>query len=292
MPKKEKGRSFLDVYREINAKEEAEEIARQKRLAEKEEKAREAYAEKLRQDRLELLKLKQGVISEEELPKEEKTEKHYTIWEKIGNFFYHNKMYIIFGTLFAALAIFLICDYLSTVYPDAAVMIVAADDEFNYITEDMEHVFERYCADYNGDGKVYVRVSYLPADSDEVSYYDQAQRTKLVAEFQSGDSIIIIGDRSVCEAMGITEGVLADMREIYPDDENASELGYMLSGTNFGKDIGYEGLSDELFISFRIPKSGFGVNEKEFTQNYENALEIWDNYLKGNEINRQEIPEK
>ncbi len=288
MPKKEKGKSFLDVYREINAKEEAEEAARQAKRAENERKARDAYAEKLRQDRLELLKLKQGVISEEEIPQEEEPEeKHYTLWDKISNFFYHNKMYIIFGTLFAALAIFLAYDYFSTVYPDAAVMIIAGDDEFEYITEDMENVFERYCKDYNGDGKIYVRVSYLPADTDDLSYYDQAGRTKLVAEFQSGESIIVIGDRNTCEAMGITEGVLADMREIYPDDENAFELGYMLNGTNFAEDIGYEGLSDELFISFRVPKSGFGVNEKEFTRNYENALEIWDNYIKGIEQDTQ-----
>ncbi len=291
MPRKEKGKSILQVYQEINAREEAEEAERQARQAEKDRKAREAYAEKLRQDRLELLKLKQGVISEEEIPHEEKAKKHYTVWERIGNFFYHNKWYVIFGTLFAALVIFLAYDYFSTVYPDAAVMIIAADDEFNYITEDMENVFERYCPDFNGDGEVYVRVSYLPADSDEVSYYDQAGRTKLVAEFQAGESIMVIGNRQVCEAMGITEGVLADMREIYPDDENAIDTGYMLNGTDFAEDIGYEGLSDELFIAFRTPRSGFGVSEKEFTQNYENALEIWDNYLKGNEISPAETAE-
>ncbi len=286
--KKEKGRSFMQIYHEINAREEAAEAERQAEEAEKERKARDAYAEKLRQDKLELLKLKQGVITEDQLPHEEKEEKHYTVWEKIGNFFYHNKMYIIFGTLFAALVVFLAYDIFSTVHPDAAVMIIAENDDFAYITEDIESVLERYCPDYNGDGKIFIRVSYMPAESEEVSYYNQSQRTKLIAEFQAGDSIIVIGNKNACELTNITEGVLADMREIYPDDENAFEYGYMLDGTSFAEDIGYEQLPDDLFIAFRVPQDGFGVDEDEFTRNYENALEIWDNYINGNEINPKE----
>ena len=285
---KKKGKSFMQVYREVNEKEQAEKLRQESELeakrAERERRERENYAEKLRQERLELLKLKQGVISEEDLPKEEKVEKHYTIAEKIGNFFYHNKIYIIIGTLFAALAIFLIYDLLSTVRPDVAVMIIAVDDEFQYITSDMEKVFERYCRDYNGDGKIYVRVSYLPANDGEVSYFQQANSTKLMAEFQAEDSIVVIADRETCEDMGITEGVLADLRDIYPGDESASELGYMLNGTSFAEDIGYDGLSDDLFIAFRLPRSGFGASENSFQQNYDNAIELWSNYINGTEI--------
>lgn len=289
--KPEKGKSFMQVYREVNEKEQAERLRQESELearrAEKERQDRENYAAKLRQEKLELLKLKQGVISEEDIPKEEKVEKHYTVSQKIGNFFYHNKMYIILGTLFAALAIFLIYDIIATTRPDAAVMIIVSDDEFEYLTVDMQKVFERYCNDYNGDGKIYVRVSYLPAEAEGYSYTDQANSTKLMAEFQAGDSIIVIGNYEVCEAMGITEGVLADLREFYPDDENATELGYMLKGTSFAEDIGYEELADDLFISFRLPKSGFGVSEESFQQNFDNAIDLWSNYIYGIEINPQ-----
>ena len=77
------------------------------------------------------------------------------------------------------------------------------------------------------------------------------------------------------------DGVLADMREIYPDDENATKLGYMLSGTNFAEDIKYTAMSDDLFIGFRVPVSGLGANEERFQKNYESALKLWDNYLNG-----------
>lgn len=295
-----KGKSFMDVYREVNAKEHAEELKREAELeaqrAERERRQRESYEAKLRQERLELLKLKQGVIAEEDVVYEKEPEKHYTVWQRIGNFFYHNKIYIIFGTLLAALAAFLIYDYVSTVRPDAVVMIIASDGEFNFITEDISEFLGQYCSDNNGDGKVSVRVSYLPAapSEDSVSmYYQQADQTKLMAEFQGTEAIMVMGDYEACEVLGITEGVLADLSEYFPNDENVTELGYMLSGTDFAKDIGYEGLADNIFLGFRQPKKGsFGTSEKDFRKNFDNAIELWKNYLNGNIINPAEDGEQ
>lgn len=295
-PKKKKGKSFMDVYREVNAKEHAEELKREAEFeaqrADRERRQRESYEAKLRQERLELLKLKQGVIAEDEVVYEKEPEKHYTLWQRIGNYFYHNKVYIIFGMLIAALAAFLIYDYVSAVRPDAVVMIIASDGEFNFITEDISEFLGQYCADNNGDGKVSVRVSYLPAAPAEDSmsmYYQQADQTKLMAEFQGTEAIMVMGDYESCEVLGITEGVLADLSEYFPNDENVTELGYMLSGTSFAEDIGYEGLADNIFLGFRQPKKGgFGTSEKDFQKNFGNAIELWRNYLNGNVINPAE----
>lgn len=291
-----KGKSFMDVYREVNEREHAEEMKREAELeaqrAERERRQRESYEAKLRQERLELLKLKQGVIAEEDIVYEKEPEKHYTIWQKIGNYFYHNKVYIIFGTLLAALAAFLIYDYVSVVRPDAVVMIIAADGEFNFISEDISNLLGQYCSDNNGDGKISVRVSYLPVAPDENSasmynmYSQQADSTKLMAEFHGTEAIMIIGDYEACELLGITDGILADLSEYFPGDENVAELGYMLNGTDFAKDIGYEGLADNIFLGFRQPKKGsFGTSEKDFQKNFNNAIELWKNYLNGNIIN-------
>lgn len=295
MPEKDKkGKSFMDVYREVNERERAEELKRESELeakrAEREKKAREEYAEKLRQERLELLKLKQGVISEEDIHIEKEVPKEYTIWEKISNFFYHNKAYVIFGTLIAALAVFLVYDLVTTVRPDTVVMIIALDNEFDYITDDIREVFEQYCEDYNGDGEVNVRVSYLPAKTTG-DYYHDGDRTKLIGEFQAGDSIIVIGDEEACDILGIKEDVLADISSEFPDDENVTDLGYMLSGTDFAADIGYEDLADNLFIGFREPKEGFGTKLEKFRQNYDNAIDMWTNYLNGNIVNPKQEEE-
>ena len=272
---------------ERRRKEELEEESRRaERLAEKERAQREEYSKQLAQDRIQLMKLKQGVISDEDIPKEEVEVKHYTIWEKISNFCYHNKVYIIMVIIVAAIGGFLIFDLVTKVDPDVAVMIIAEDDEFYFRTNDIAALLEQYCEDFNGDKHISVRVSYLPAVVDENSnlYYSQSDQTKLVAEFMSCNSIIVIADRFTCETVDIADGVLADMREVYPDDENAMELGYLLKNTNFDEDIGYEDMPDDFFIGFRVPVEGMGKMEK-FQENYDNALKLWDNYLNGNIVN-------
>lgn len=292
-----KAPSVLETLRRINEKERREELeAESKRaemIADKERAKREQYASKLAQDKIELMKLKQGIISEEDIPKEEKIEKEYTAFEKIGNFFYHNKLYIIIITFIVLLAAFLIYDMATQKHPDVSVMIIAEDSEFYFRTEDIQKLFEPYCRDCNGDGTVFVRVSYLPAvvDNSDPSqlYYAQADQTKLVAEFQSENSIIVISDEYTCDVVKIADGVLRDMREVYPDDENAVKLGYMLKGTDFAEDIKYSAISEDLFIGFRIPTQGLVVNEERFMENYNNALEMWDNYLNDNPISKDAV---
>lgn len=287
--------SVLENMRRINEKQHREELEaeaeREKERAEKERLERERYEKKLERDRIELIKLKQGVISDEDIPHEAEPVKEYTAWEKIGNFFYHNKMPLIVGAVIVLLAVFLIRDVVTNKKPDVAIMIMASDSELDFRTGDIEKLLEPYCEDFNGDGEVYVRVSYLPAvysDDNLDAYFNQSAQTKLMAEFQSGDSIIVIADADTCHTVGIdtvsengnpVDPILVDMRTIYPDDENCTELGYMLSGTSFAEDIKYTAMSDSLFIGFRLPREALGVNMEKFTANYNNALKLWDNYL-------------
>lgn len=287
--------SVLENMRRINEKQHREELEaeaeREKERAEKERLERERYEKKLERDRIELMKLKQGIISDEDIPHEAEPVKEYTAWEKIGNFFYHNKMPLIVGAVIVLLAVFLIRDVVTNKKPDVSIMIMASDSELDFRTGDIEKLLEPYCEDFNGDGEVYVRVSYLPAvysDDNLDAYFNQSAQTKLMAEFQSGDSIIVIADADTCHTVGIdtvsengnpVDPILVDMRTIYPDDENCIELGYMLSGTSFAEDIKYTAMSDSLFIGFRLPREALGVNMEKFTANYNNALKLWDNYL-------------
>lgn len=287
--------SVLENMRRINEKQRQEELEaeaeREKERAEKERRERERYEKKLERDRIELMKLKQGIISDEDIPHEAEPVKEYTVWEKIGNFFYHNKMPLIVGAVLVLLAVFLIRDVVTNKRPDVAIMIMASDSELDFRTGDIEKLLEPYCEDFNGDGEVYVRVSYLPAvysDDNLDAYFNQSAQTKLMAEFQSGDSIIVIADAETSHAVGIdnvsengnpVDPILVDMRTIYPDNKNCTELGYMLSGTSFAEDIKYTAMSDSLFIGFRLPREALGVNMEKFTANYNNALKLWDNYL-------------
>ncbi|MGN0632169.1 MAG: hypothetical protein ACI4JN_12675, partial [Ruminococcus sp.] len=114
--KKEKPKSFLETVREIDEKErrreEEIEAKRQKILEERRKKQQEEYDRKIREERIELMRLKQGVISESETIHEEKEEKKkLSVWKKIGNFFYHSKWWLIMAVFIAATFGYLAVDY-------------------------------------------------------------------------------------------------------------------------------------------------------------------------------------
>ncbi|MCL2054246.1 MAG: hypothetical protein FWG90_07430 [Oscillospiraceae bacterium] len=288
---RESKKSFLDNYLEINRQEREAEVEVEAKAAEHRRAEREEYEKQLARERIELMKLKSGVEAELGSLKEEAPERVYTIKEKIADFFYHYKAHLIVFALMAGLAGFLIYDVASRVQPDVSVIFMATDGNFALYAEKAAEVFERYCEDFNGDKKVVVRVSYLPVKGDNDSqadfYYNQAEQLKLMAAFQTTDTIIIIADREAVKEAVIEEGVLKDLREVYPHNEDVNEYGYMLNATSFAEDIGYPDLADNLFASFREPHGGAGVNEKDFIMHYNNAIAMWDNYINGNIVNEE-----
>ena len=145
--KSERPKSFLQTVREIDAADRKAELAEEARRAEerakREEKQRKAYEDKLRQERIELMKLKQGVISEEDIETVPEEVRTYTVWEKIGNFFYHNKAFIIVGIMLVALAAFLIYDFIRKERPDVQSMYIAADYDMSYYSGELTQLWSK-----------------------------------------------------------------------------------------------------------------------------------------------------
>ena len=295
---KPKEKSFLEKVQEINEKERQEELKEEarktKERAEKEQKARESYSKKLNQERIELMKAKQGIIEEDAVQLEPEEKKVYTFKEKAGNFFYHNKLYIFIAIFLIGITSFLIYDFVTKVKPDITVMITKQDDFLMNNTDAVAKVLEQYCSDYNNDGKVKVEVLYTPSYSEDTNsteiYNNQAYQTRLVAEFQSDQVIMFISDKETCEYLELDDGVsIADVSGIYPSDPNAQKLGYMLSGTKFAEQIGYKDMPDTYFVSFRVPRDNFNINIEKFEKNYENALETWNKYLEANKDSSDDV---
>lgn len=298
MSEKEKKQGFLDRVREIDEKERRmayEEEAREKEeQARRDEEERRTYAEKLRQEKVELMKLKQGMISESDIPAEDTVVKKYSLWEKISNFFYHNKAYVIVGVLFAALAIFLIYDLATKENPDIQVLYIASDYDMSYYSSELTPLWSEYGEDYNDDGEKLVRMYYVPTgyadDANASLYYAQSDRTKLMGEFQSGVSVMIIGDKNSYESLGISEGVFYDCRELFPDDPYAEEIGYRVQGTDLMELMGCETVDDsQLYVSFRIPYKTMGMSEKDMQENFDHAVEFWKNFLAEHRVDGLEL---
>lgn len=289
--KKEKEKSFMDTVREIDKKEREEEEAKEEQLLkerEEREKARKkAYEEKLRREKIELIKLKEGEISESDIVVEKEPEKKYTVWQKIGNFFYHEKMYIIIVAFTVLLVAFIVYSIVTTDHPDMTILYIDNDYGMQYLCDEAGEIFAPYVDDVNGDGKQLVSMYFVPEElSDDTAssmQMNMSYRTQLVAEFQSGDVIMIIGTQRAYEEMGLLEdNLLEDMTKRYPDDENATAFGYKLSGTTFKEQLGYEGLHDDLYISFRTPQKLIGTSYDSMEENYNRTLEYFDRYIKEN----------
>ncbi|MDR0946994.1 MAG: hypothetical protein LBM87_04535 [Ruminococcus sp.] len=291
------GKSALQNFRDAEIRRRREELRRQSEEAEQQsKKAHEQdrlYAKKVAEDRVELLKIKQGIGLEEDF-KEAAPKKEYTFKEKVSNFWYHNKFVVIVTALIVCAAGFFVHDIFFRTQPDLKAIIIANDENFGILYDEFAEVLAVYTPDFNGDGKIYVQAQYLPGvmspDNRDVNY-QQAIEAKLFAEFSSSDSVMIFADNATVEALGITEGVFTPADEIFPGDPNAGTIGYNLSGTDFAEKIGYPEISPDIFVAFRTPRESYNGIE-EFQKNYNHAVEVWKNYISHSVINEASDGEK
>ena len=266
--KKEKGKSLLETMREIDAKEaekeaEAEE-RRQALLAEREKKEKEEYAKKIQQDRIELMRLKQGIITESDTIYEEKEEKpKMSFWKKLGNFLYHSKWWLGITVFIVGVFVFLIVDYVTKVRPDMIVLLITDDTEMQNHRQQLEEYLEQFTDDENGDGKVHVDIYPIPVSDniDDMDYFT-GNSTKLSAEFQMGEAVMVITDAKANEYI-MADETLTDLSEKYTGHENIRGNGYYLRHTDFATKIDYPGNVDrDLSIGLRAPVKTSDSKEK------------------------------
>lgn len=249
----------------------------------------------LSDDKRELLKLKQGLIEESETIKEDKPQKielhGRAKWE---NIFYHYKVPIFLGIFAVIVVTFLSVDYFNREKMDVRVLMISStEDAGNIISlkgEALEFAFERYCPDFNGDGKVHVE-AYL-IDLYQGEYADpnmvMANTAKLFGEMQTGIGQMIIGNKDAfAEIIGKEEKIedyFTDLSELYPDDPQITDrFYYKIKGSNLARAAAWEGsLSDDMYITVRKNTEGFGSNPEETAEYREQALEMLDNIINNN----------
>lgn len=276
--KKKKGKSFLETVREIDEKErqreEALEEKRQQLLEERRKKEKEAYEKKIREERIELMRLKQGVITESEMIHEVKEEKpKLSFWKKITNFLYHSKWWLGITVFLVCIFGYLIVDYIMKVRPDMIVMVLTDDETLQFSSEALSDYFEQYIEDTNGDGKVSVDIYPIPLnDATEQSDYYTGNITKLSSQFQLADSIMLITDAKANQFI-MADETLENLEELFPDNRNVRGTGFYLRHTDFTEAIGYPDLvlDRDICISLRKVTKTYD-SEEEMQENYDIAF--------------------
>lgn len=277
--KKKNEPGILDTISQVKEKEKKA-VEEKERLAEKEEeKEREKYAAHLAEEKVELLKLRQGVIDESDkldLSPDEK--KHYNIWQKFKNFIYHNKWWLGITSFLVLIAAFLVYDTLTTVKSDLNVMLVSEDTDLYMHFKGMGAFFDSYVEDYNEDKKNYTNLLYIPISDDEdanvsgLTAYD-SNLSKLTAEFQMGETMMLIGD-SKSDDLILPEESLENLEKYFPDCPYVDGYKFYLKDTSFAEKIGYEEntIPDDLYIGIRKVGSTLS-SEKDTKENHDRAIE-------------------
>lgn len=274
---KKKKQSFLETVKKVNEAERRKAEAAQAREQKKQEIKREKYNKTLAEERVELLKLRQGVITEsEKLDLSPDEEKEYTRWQKFKNFLFHNKWWLGIASFFVLVASFLIYDTLTSTDPDIYVMLLVNDDEIYAHQPQLCDYLETHTKDYNEDEEIYTNVFYIPISGeskDDVGMYETSM-TKLSGEFQLGQTMLVIADEKIEDIVGPEER-FENLEEIFPNNPHIKDYGYYLKGTGFAEKIGLsdDAISEEMYIGVRKVTHTLH-SEEETKENHDRAMEM------------------
>lgn len=278
--KKNKPKSFLETVREIDEKERKreEEIEEKRRqiLDNRRKKEREAYDKKIYQERIELMRLKQGIIDKSETIHEEKDIKtKNSLWKRIGNFFYHNKWWLVITVFITAIFGYMAFDYFTAIHPDMIVMVLTDDQTLQSTNDYLSNYFEQFIDDINNDGKIHVEIYNIPVDDNiSVSEYYNGNMTKLSSQFQMADAIMVITD-AVANKTILADDTLVNLEGIFPDNKNVRNTGFYIRNTDFMEKVGYTGvvLDRDICIGLRKPVKTMD-SKAEMQENYDIALSV------------------
>ncbi|MBE6837375.1 MAG: hypothetical protein E7509_05215 [Ruminococcus sp.] len=256
-------------------------------------KREEERRKQLAQDKIELMKLKSGVIEESEtIKEEEKVERVLSFKEKVANFFYHYKIPVIVGTAFSIALAFIVYDTVTRRKPDMYVL-STCNNGLEFRTEALQDYFEQFCEDLNDDGEVYVQVITAPTTNDFQA--NEGNQAKILTQLQMDKTIIILtsdGNYNLeskrdenglyTEDNYVFADIFDDLRKHYPDNESVDEKGYHFDGDSLKEALGWEEMPDNVILSMRKPVRALGGSYKKMEKNYRIAKDVLEQIMKDN----------
>lgn len=278
--------SIFKTNKEIRKKREEEQAKKEQEIAEqyaqREKEKQEAYEKKLHDERIELMRLKQGLVEESETIHEEKEEEiKLSFGKKITNFIYHSKWWLGFGIFFIGLGAFLAYDLLSKPNPDMVILMLC-DNNSAGTSPFLEEYFTEYGEDSNGNGKVLVNVYYIPYCDDDYQNYINGVSVKLTTYLNSADAVMVIGNQKTVDDLLPAEENLVDLSAIYPDDPHVKDYFYYIKDTKFAEHIGVspDSISSDMFFALRKPKDVANDSKEKMQKTYDKDFPTFDRIVK------------
>lgn len=268
-------------------------MAKGKRETDEERAARD------REERIALLKMKQGIIEESEIipetgyappPKE-------NAWQRFSSFVYRNKMFVILGVLFAAIAAFIIYQFATHEKEDLHVLLVAYDENSAMMlySEDIARALERYCPDFDGNGKVHVTVNFIDrSQRGGTSQYDDTQRQRLTSELEYGTAMMIITDEGFTERVNFEDkskdeeamrAFFLPQTDKFAEDELFCGVGIRANKTKLPEKAEWNDCPDNVIIAVRAELANRTSNDEQNAVYRERAEIVLENIVNNKAVN-------
>lgn len=250
------------------AEEDAAAQAEEQLAKQREEEYKKNHSRELNDRKIELMKLKQGIIESSDIVKEEeKTAYKESFGEKISNIWFRNKWLIVFAVFVVFAFSYIIYDQVSKTKPDLTVLVLSSNYNLYYRTEELEDFLAQYCDDLNGDGEVYVQVYNISTDYSDTSMATSGQ-AQLMSQLQSGENIILISDAA-------SDFTMHDFREEYQGNDRFTELGLTLNCELVRSALKWEAMTDDVYIGMREPTELFSTSLEGMQANYDEAYGMY-----------------
>ncbi|MDE6149416.1 MAG: hypothetical protein K2F81_04900 [Ruminococcus sp.] len=254
------------LKREREEAEKAAQIEHQKQLDKQRDK-------RIQAEKIELIKLKNGVIDQSESIKEEHDQiRELHGFEKVSNFWFHHKIIILFTAFIVLVCAFIFYNTLSKDQPDLTVMMIA-NNGLSYRQEELEDFFEKYTEDLNGDGKVYVSVLIAPLDNTSHDELMMSNQSKFFANLQTADCMLFITDSNTDE--DIKNLMKSDLNKDFIDNDYITTQGLSLNMKLFAQQIKFENMPNDVTLSIRQPVKTINSSLEEMEESYAKSFKIF-----------------
>lgn len=172
--------------------------------------------EEKQRERLELLKMKQGLIEESELiPEnvEDEPAPEMNAFQKVQNFFYYHKWTLVVVAAVVILVVFMAGQTIFRVDPDIEVLAIGTEYETDIVgySAQVELAIEEHCKDVNGDGKVHAAIIAIDLAVPETSGQYYLTQMQAFDRELTGSACIVISTAEFLDYMTDEVGANADV---------------------------------------------------------------------------------
>ena len=253
-------------------KEKARELEEQERIKAERERER-AREQQLAKERVELMKIKSGVIEHSDAISETPDEiRKVQGFEKVTNFIYHYKILLIFIIAALAAAAYMIYDTVTRKKPDLTVIMIA-NNGLEFRTEELSDFFEKYVDDRNGDGEVYVQVIACPLNPNSTDMSQTSNQAKALAQLQTADNLFMIVDSNTDP--DFLDVLYHEFPGDYPDNKYMTENGLSLNFKFFANEVKYESMPYDVVLGMRAPIKTVQDSEEKMQENFDRDVKVF-----------------